>query len=134
MYGIPLDLNTFDLAAACVAVLSLLALLLFGKNWISLLWALLLTGVATSILMLPDRLKDSVVGGCAAAIFLMLISEMRARRKERVTRAELARLSTAIADMQNRNILAEVRLAGMTPRTPISEKSETSPSLQKMKE
>jgi hypothetical protein len=131
MYGVPMDLSTFDLVTAGVAGVSLLGLLFLSKNWPSLLWAILLGGVAALILWLPENFKEIIVGGCAASMFLILVSELRARRKERQARAELDKLSTAVTEIQNRNILAEVRLAGAS-RAPLADQLESPSAVQKL--
>jgi hypothetical protein len=131
MYRLADTPHIWELAAAGIAAAALLGLLFFSRSWFALLWALLLSAVAASIVLFPEQFKDSIVLGCAAAAFLIFLSELRSKRKHRLARAELDKLSAAIAEIQNRELLAEVRLAG-TPRAPAADKTELSGANQRI--
>ncbi len=111
MYRSLAELNHFEIGAIAVGGICLALLLILTRRLTPLLWAILLAAIAGTILFSPDSLNYSIIGGCVAAMVLLLVSEIRTRRREAMFRKEFDRLSLAVSDLQNRNILAEVRVA-----------------------
>jgi hypothetical protein len=111
MYRSLAELNNFEIGAITVGAVCLVLLLILTRRLTPLLWAILLAAVAGTVLFSPDSLNYCIIGGCVAAMVLLLVSEIRTRRREATFRKEFDRLSLAVSDLQNRNILAEVRVA-----------------------
>jgi hypothetical protein len=107
------EFNDFDIAVGVIGALCALSLLIFIKHFISLLWAIILGGVAVSTLLVPDYINYTVAAGCLAGLLLIVFYEVKARRNETFVRAEFERLSATVSELQNRNILTEIRMAGM---------------------
>jgi hypothetical protein len=132
MYRNLAELGIFDLSAAGVACLSLVGLILVGRNWPALLWALLLGAVLATIIWMPEHFRESVVAGCAGSMFLILLTQGRAKQRERSLRSAVERLSVTVDEIQNRNILADIRSVSPPPRPTIEEKGEPTSPVHKM--
>jgi hypothetical protein len=91
-------------AGVCFLVL-FVCLCVISRQLSYVLWAVLLAGVANSLLLMPQRVILILAVGTAAASLLVPISGMRAKRDRTALQLEFNKLNDAVAELQSRIIL-----------------------------
>jgi hypothetical protein len=92
-------------AAGASFLVVFLCLCAISRRLSHVLWAIMLAGIAVSVLLFPDRVVSILSIGIAAASLLVLVSGIQANRAHAALQLELSNIEKALATLQGRLVL-----------------------------